>query len=222
MMTITPTDTGLQRAVLAELVWEPSVNAAHIGVSVKNGVVTLSGHVESYLEKLAAERTAKRVQGVRAVANELEVKLPDSSRRTDQDIAEAAVRALKWNLFVPADQIKVTVSNGWVTLEGEVKWQFQKNAAERTIRHIPGVIGVTNSITVKPRISPLELKNRIADALTRSAEVDAGGVVVEIDGDKVTLRGTVRSWAEREEAERVAWSAPGVAHVVNEIVVTPL
>ncbi len=221
MTTITATDTGLQRAVLAELVWEPSVDASHIGVSVKNGVVTLSGHVESYLEKLQAERAAKRVPGVRGVANELEIKLPDSNKRSDEDIALAAVNALKWNLFVPADQIKITVRQGWITLEGEVKWQFQRNAAEKAVRRLKGVMGVNNYIRIQPRITPIEVQNRITDAFTRSAELDARGIKVEADGDKVILVGRVRSLAEREEAERIAWSAPGVSQVENLIVVEP-
>ena len=169
MSTATMTDAELQRDVLDELEWEPSVDAAHIGVSVKDGVVTLTGHVSSYAEKYAAERAAKRVHGVKAVANEIDVKLPGSSRRTDEDIAEAAVSALKSHLSVPADRIKVTVRNGLVTLEGEVEWQYQKIAAENAVRYLAGVTGVSNLITVKPRVSPSELKSKIEDALKRSA-----------------------------------------------------
>src|SRR4051794_14369662 len=165
MTTATMTDSELQLDVLIELKWEPSVDAAHIGVSVKDGVVTLTGHVSSYAEKYAAERAAKRVHGVRAVANEMDVKLPGSSKRTDEDIAAAAVNALEQNVSVPADKIKVTVSNGWVTLEGEVEWQYQRYAAESAVRYLTGVTGVSNYVTVKPRVTPSGLKEKIEEAL---------------------------------------------------------
>lgn len=215
------TDSELQQDVLRELKWEPSINAAHIGVSAKSGVVTLTGHVDSYAEKYAAETAAKRVLVVRAVANELDVKLADTSKRTDENIALDAVSALKKHTQVPDDKIKATVNDGWITLEGEVGWQFEKEAAENAVRYLTGVKGVINAITVKPRVTPSDIKSKFEQALKRSAELDAQGITMEVEGGKVTLRGKVRSWAERDEAAREAWSAPGVWSVDNQIEVEP-
>ena len=214
------TDIELRNDVLAELRWEPKVTAAEIGVVTKSGVVTLTGSVDSYAEKWAAEKAAERVSGVAAVADEIDVRLPGSSERTDADIASAAVNALKWKYYVPHDRIKVVVENGWLTLDGDVEWQYQKDATYNAVHDLLGVKGVLNRISIKPRISPEDIKKKIEAAFERNAQFDAQKVTVSVNQGKVTLWGTVRSWAERTEASTAAWAAPGVSEVVNNITVT--
>lgn len=211
----------LKHDILEELAWDPAVDAAAIGVTVTEGAVTLTGHVRSYADKRAAEKAAKRVDGVVALANDIEVQLPTATRKGDTDIAEAAVAALKWNVNVPKS-VKVTVEDGWVTLDGMVEWEYNKRTAERAIRDLIGVRGVTNLIRIKQRPTPGEVKNKIEDAFKRSAQIDAGHVNVTVVDGKVTLSGSVRTWSERAEAEHAAWAAPGVTGVLNRLTIESL
>ena len=220
MVSLFRTDSTIKRDVEDEIKYDPSIQHDEtIAVAVKDGIVTLSGVTKSYMDSYYAEKAAKRVSGVKAVANEIQVKL--STERLDPEIAEDAVKSLKRELPSSAEKVKVVVKNGWLTLEGHVEWNFQKEWAERAVRSISGVKGVTNSITVEPRVNPGDVKKKIEDALVRSAQVDAQRVEVIADGGKVTLKGTVRSWAERQEAERSAWAAPGVTSVDNQIRILP-
>jgi osmotically-inducible protein OsmY len=221
MEQIMKSDSEIERDVREELKWDPDLNAEDIAVSVKDGVVTLAGFTHSYTDRLEAEAAAKRVAGVHAVANDIEVRLPAIDQRPDPDIARDAVAALKSQLPISYEKLKVIVKGGWITLEGTEEWQYQKTTAESAVRKIKGVKGVTNLIQLKPAIEPTGIQRKIQEAFKRSAEVDADRITVEAKGSEVILKGTVRSWIEREEAERVAWSAPGVTHVEDRIVVSP-
>lgn len=215
------TDRELQQHVQNALDWEPSIESTDIGVSVDNGIVTLRGDVHSYAEKSAAERVALRVYGTKAVANDINVLLTSRHERTDTEIAQAAVSALTWTTMVPADKVNLTVSNGWITLTGTVDWQYQRDAAARAVRDLIGVKGMTNNITLKPHVQAGDVQAKIEAAFKRSAEIDARRVNVTASDGQIILTGNVRSWAERQEAERAAWAAPGVTRVEDRIAVVP-
>jgi len=212
-------DLTLQHDVLEELEWEPSIDSSQITVSVENGIVTLDGYVTRYAEKIEAEIIAKSVAGVRAVANDIQVRLPGELQRNDSEIAAAALTALKWHTSVPRDKVSVTVRNGWVTLEGEVDWQYQRRAARDAVAYLAGVKGVINDITLTPKANGHDVKTEIEAAFKRNAEVDAQRVRVELCNGVVKLMGEVDTWAERAEAERVAWAAAGVVDVENDLIV---
>jgi len=212
-------DMELQKDVAAELKWEPRLREEEIGVTVRDGVVTLTGFVPDYSQRRIAAKAAERVAGVRAVAQELKVKVPDAFHRSDTEIAHQVVNALAWDIEVPHEKIKAKVEDGWVTLEGEVDWQYQRNAAERAVRYLAGIKGVLNVVTIKPHASPDDVARHIKAALHRSAEADAKKVTVTASDGKVTLTGTVRSWPERADVERAAWSASGVTAVDDRLAV---
>lgn len=213
------TDMQMQQDVLAELKWEPAVNAAQIGVEVKDGVVTLAGHVSSYAEKWDAERAAQRVSGLKALAIEIDVTLPGSSKRNDSDIAHSAENVLQWMTYLPEDAVKVVAEKGWITLSGDVDWDYQKQAATGAVRHLMGVTGVSNQIVIKPKVSLSAVESEIEAALKRRAHIDAQKISVEIQGANVTLTGTVHSLAERNLACHSAWSTPGVQNVVDHLLI---
>jgi osmotically-inducible protein OsmY len=215
------TDSELQHDVMNELEWEPTIKAAEIGVGVVDGVVTLSGYVDSLYKKLAAERAAVRVFGVKAVVEEIQVRLSSSLKRSDEDIAQAASNVLEWNVAVPYHRVKVEVQDAVVTLSGEVDWWYQKDAAGDAVRKLVGVVLVSNRILVKPAVKAQDVKDRIESAFQRNALLDARRVTVETRGGKVILRGSVRNWAERAEVEWAAWAAPGVSEVESHIMFSP-
>jgi osmotically-inducible protein OsmY len=214
-------DTNLQHNVQAELEWDPSIDASRIGVAAQDGVVTLTGTVPSFADKMIAERVTKRVYGVKAVANDIEVHIPNTSARTDADIAAAALTALLWDARVPEERLQVTVRSGRVILDGTVDWGYQREAAEEVVRNLTSVKAVANQIKITIRVKEKDVEHKIKAAFHRSAEVDARRVNVEARDGKVTLSGNVRTWAEYQEAEHAAWAAPGVAEVENLIHVTP-
>jgi len=215
------TDSDVRSDVEQELDWDPRFDARDIGVAVKQGIVTLSGHVRSYAERWAAQNAAQTVVGVKAVANEIHVKLPADSQRSDTEVAEAALAALRLNMSVPVADIKLVVHDGWVTLSGQVSFWYQKQAADTTIRHLLGVRGIANDITVKAPVATADVKSRIENAFRRHAQIDADKIKIEVIGGEVTLKGEVQSWLERDEAESAVWAAPGVTSVHDNLVVRP-
>ena len=212
-------DIEIQKDVIEQLKWEPFLNSAQIGVSVKNGVVTLSGQVDAYSKKIQAEKAAKKVAGVKAIAEDIQVGLSPIYKKSDAEVAESVINALKWHTMIPEDKIKVSVEEGNVKLEGEVEWEYQRNQAKTTVENLTGVKFVTNLIAVKPKVTPYELQQKINSSFQRSANIDAARISAEVLGGKVILRGKVRSFAEREDAENAVWSAPGVVSVENKLVI---
>ena len=211
------TDSEIQKNVMEELKWEPFLKASEIGVAVKDGIVTLSGTVDTYGKKVSAEKAAKRVAGVKAVAEDIEVKLSSGGKRNDTEIAEAVLNALKWHSAVQEDKIKIKVEDGWVTLEGNVEWEFQRSAARTSVEHLLGVVGISNNIKIVPTLSATEVKRKISSAFQRSATVDSEKINIAVDGSKVILTGKVRSYVEKRDAEKAAWLAPVVNRVENKL-----
>ncbi|MGA8135419.1 MAG: BON domain-containing protein [Pseudomonas gingeri] len=212
-------DLSLRNTITEELEFHPEIDAANIGVAVDNGVVTLSGHVKSYAQKVSAEQTVKSVRGVRAVAEEIQVRLAKGAGMDDDTIANRALNIITWSSDIAEDAVKVIVQKGWITLEGEVDWQYQKETAERAVRKLSGVLGVNNQITLRARVDVVDIQQRIEEALKRNAELDAKGIHVEVDGDVVKLEGKVHLWRERQLAARAAWSVPGVRKVQDHLLI---
>lgn len=213
-------DATLHGDVLAALQFEPSLNETRIAINVRKGVVTLLGKVDSYADKATAERVVRRVDGVRGIANDLDVEVPERHQRTDTDVAQSALDALRWDVTVPAQMLQVKVEKGWLTLSGEVEWHFQKRHAEDAVRRLRGLRGVINLVTVKPQLTALDVKRKIEDAFERNARIHAGGIRVEVEANRITLTGTASSLTEMREAEAAAWAAPGVTEVANKIQVS--
>ncbi|WP_341900842.1 BON domain-containing protein [Fluviicola taffensis] len=211
------TDEEIQKHVMEELKWQPSIRSTEIGVAVKNGVVTLTGLVDTYLEKKIAEKAAFKVEGVKAVAEDIEINIGFNHKKTDSEIAQAALDALKWNVMVPEDKIKVRVENGWLTTEGMVEWAYEQHAVRDAMATITGIKGVSNLVKISPKVNPEDVKKKILAAFERSATIDANNIHIENIGSKVTLTGIVRSYAERRDAESAAWNAPGVTMVENNL-----
>ena len=214
------TDAQIQQDVLDELTWDPRVAHEHIGVSVDDGIVTLSGHVPTHGEKSAAEVAVQRVAGVKAVVEKITVKYPDMDYRDDEDIANAILTVFKWNTQVPHDGVKVQVSGGWVQLKGEVEWEFQKTAAENAVKSLAGVIGVKNLIEIRPRVEPRDIKSKIEQALRRAADREVKGINIDVEGSKVILSGKVHSWAELRDIRGIIWNAPGVKAVEERVIIS--
>ena len=214
-------DLEIQQDVINHLKWQPSINSSNIGVAVKNGVVTLSGQVDTYYQKLAAENAAKKVTGVRAIAEDLQVGMSPAFHKTDAEIAESVLNALKWHSAVPENKIKVKVDDGFVTLEGQVEWEFQSSSAKSAVSNLLGVKNVINNIVIEPKLTATDVRSNICEALHRTATVDAGKITVSINGTKVILHGTVRSFAEKEDIEEAAWCSPGVTAIESHLTVEP-
>jgi hypothetical protein len=210
-------DIEIQKDVIEQLKWEPFLNAAQIGVAVKNGIVTLSGQVDAYSKKILAEKTVKKVAGVKAIAEDLQVGISPAYKKTDAEIAETVINALKWHTMIPDDKIKVSVEEGNVKLEGDVEWEYQRNQAKTAIENLIGVRLVTNLVMVKPKITPYELQQKINSAFQRSANIDSGRISTEVIGSRVILKGKVRSFAEKDDAENAVWAAPGIISVENKL-----